>query len=131
MTYVWSTLDSLICSQLYFISGYMLPRSSLDYESPWYCQHCQTEMNSATMKTLIATLFDEAENFKEIQVEKIKERIQNWSEILHQNHFLIVLLKKRLLDVFRLTNVPTEDIGEQRAFLRVSVLHCTVHSGSE
>ena len=70
------------------------------------------------MKAFLETCLEEANNFKETKMELVEERIEKWSKVLHKNHFLIAILKKRLFDLYKLFP-PPEDELELRQFLQV------------
>ena len=87
-------------------------------ESDWKCNECPQMVNSITMQTLLETCLDEANNFNETGIENVQEKIDNWSKVLHKNHFLIGMLRKRLFDLYRLYPAPETDV-ELRPFLQV------------
>ena len=70
------------------------------------------------MTTLIATLQEEANDFNDTKIELVVEKMNNWSNVLHKNHFLIGMLRKRLFDLYRLYPAPETEV-ELRPFLQV------------
>ena len=70
------------------------------------------------MKAFLETCLEEANNFKETKMDVVEERIEKWSKVLHKNHFLIGILKKRLFDLYKLFPPPEEEV-ELKPFLQV------------
>ena len=86
--------------------------------SDWKCNNCPEMVNSITMTTLIATCQEEANDFNDTKIELVVEKMNNWSNVLHKNHFLIGMLRKRLFDLYRLYPAPETEV-ELRPFLQV------------
>ena len=75
-------------------------------------------VNAITMTTLISTCQEEINEFNDTKIELVVEKMNNWSNVLHKNHFLIGILRKRLFDLYRLYPVPETEV-ELRPFLQV------------
>ena len=86
--------------------------------SDWKCDNCPEMVNAITMTTLIATCQEEANEFNDTKIELVAEKMNNWSNVLHKNHFLIGMLRKRLFDLYRLYPAPETEV-ELRPFLQV------------
>lgn len=100
--------------------GYLLPSDPLEYFSHHICDKCGYKINGLTIFGLTKALEDEAEEFKSIDPILVEEKLEAWLKILHPNHYLILKLKKRLLDVFSLLPDP-EDESEFRKKLEKQV----------
>ena len=72
------------------------------------------------MKAFLETCLEEANNFKETKMDVVEERIEKWSKVLHKNHFLIGILKKRLFDLYKLFPPPEEEV-ELKPYLQVKM----------
>ena len=86
--------------------------------SDWKCQTCSETVNSITMRTFLETCQEEVNNFNEAKIELVEEKINSWSKVLHKNHFLIGMLRKRLFDLYGLYPAPEEEV-ELKPFLQV------------
>ncbi|XP_059079369.1 uncharacterized protein LOC131877644 isoform X1 [Tigriopus californicus] len=93
--------------------GYLLPSDPLEYFSNHVCDKCGYKVNGLTIFGLTKALEDEAEEFKTIDPVQVEEKLKAWLKVLHPNHYLILKLKKRMLDVLSLLPDP-EDEAEFR-----------------
>ena len=91
--------------------GVLLPKDSLDYESDWACGRdgCGTVVAGRTIATLIETMEREMDEYTETDLEKIEEKIEAWGRVLHGQHYLLLLLKRRLLGAMRLVEATGGD----------------------
>ena len=101
-----------------FIKIYSLMLWCQNYASDWKCDNCPERVNAITMTTLIATCQEEINEFNDTKIELVVEKMNNWSNVLHKNHFLIGILRKRLFDLYRLYPAPKTEV-ELRPFLQV------------
>ena len=101
--------------------GYLLPKEALNTASEWICNHCSDTVNDTTMRTLLETLQNEADQFKEADITKVEAHVEKWSKILHKHHYLIFMFKKRLMDLYRLLPPPEENTDNFRNYLQKQV----------
>ncbi len=95
----------------------MLPEESLNLSSDWSCDNCEAKVNHATMVAIFDELEVDVENFKEIDIKVIEEKLAQlltgksghfhkflwflllYILVLHPKHYYALTIKKRLLDV--------------------------------
>jgi hypothetical protein len=84
--------------------GVLLPLDSLDYDSPWGCSQdsCSVSIESGTIQAMISALEAELEGIDEANVEVLQILILNWLQVLHPQHYLVLLLKRKLLAALKL-----------------------------
>ena len=122
-TFFWN-YKCMICSseQVTYLSKFILwcldIKITPQIHSDWKCDNCPEMVNAITMTTLIATCQEEANEFNDTKIELVAEKMNNWSNVLHKNHFLIGMLRKRLFDLYRLYPAPETEV-ELRPFLQV------------
>ena len=113
---------------------YMLPKDPLEYDGQWVCNHCNGEVDGFTVYSLVRGLQAEVEAIKgvlmqliikqiivynnritslfirfynlEMNPDVIEAKLASFSKTLHSNHFVLLTLKRRLLDLYRV-------LGEQ------------------
>ena len=79
--------------------GVLLPMDSLDYDSPWRCSQdsCSVIIESSTTQAIISALEAELEGIDESNIEVLQDLLLNWLQVLHPQHYLQLLLKRKLL----------------------------------
>eukprot|EP00094_Tigriopus_californicus_P008225 TCALIF_07921-PA protein Name:"Similar to msta Protein msta, isoform A (Drosophila melanogaster)" AED:0.43 eAED:0.43 QI:0/-1/0/1/-1/1/1/0/369 len=82
-------------------TGYLLPIDPLNIGSQWRCQGCQTEFAAARVIEIILKIETRIEkelslpSVEQAQYLKVMEILE--AKYLHPNHFLLVLLKEKLI----------------------------------
>ena len=94
----------------------MLPIDPLEHHGDWECPECHAKVNGFTVHALVRELQNEAESIKPISPVEIEDFIAKLCKTLHPNHYVVIGLKRKLLDVYRLTPDP-EDPGQLRSKL--------------
>ena len=115
-----STIVCQECSKNNRKDGYMLPDDPTEYYGQWSCHKCSANVNGLTVYALVKELQREAEEIKSINPEEVERSIANLSSTLHPNHYVLLTLKRRLLDLYRLIPNP-EDPQELRKKLERQV----------
>ena len=82
----------------------MLPVNSLDYDSVWSCSQddCQASMESSTINTIMSTMEAELEGIDDCNVDVLQDLVIQWMKVLHPQHYLILLVKRKLLAAMKL-----------------------------
>ena len=91
--------------------GYLLQTDIANLTSDFDCDNCEASISYDTMISLIETLSSEMKN-KDMELDQIKNMIENYQKILHPQHFLIMELKQRWVDKASEVNTETKDILE-------------------
>jgi len=86
--------------------GVLLPLDSLDYDSEWRCSQdsCSVRIDSSTMQAMISALEAELEGINESNVEVLQDLVLKWLGVLHPQHYLLLLLKRKLLAALKLVS---------------------------
>ena len=97
--------------------GVLLPLKSLDYDSPWICSEdsCSVNLESSTIQAMITNKEAELEGIDDSNIEVLQSLVLNWLQVLHPQHYLILLLKRKLLAALKLvtTSKPTRALLTQ------------------
>ena len=64
------------------------------------------------MNIVLRSCEDELEEFHEPNMEFFENWLQRQSKVLSENHYLQIVLKKRLFDIYRTTKPPPEEDKE-------------------
>ncbi|KOX72914.1 Protein msta, isoform A [Melipona quadrifasciata] len=110
--------DCSMCSDRYemesYISSILCPRckkgyvgmedplTKFPYKMKWICNKCEHRMGGCLVKTtlnLCKSLIDKVDNQDAKELEILKRKLLN---TLHRNHYLILLVKQKLLTIYRL-----------------------------
>jgi len=82
------------------VGAVMLPLHSLDYNSDWKCQNCQNLQTSDKMDTFLQGIENKIEAVPYSNPEILEQILEEISELLHENHYLITDTKRRLIDIY-------------------------------
>ena len=84
--------------------GFLLALDSLDYDSPWGCTQgsCSASIESGTIQAMISAMEAELESIDDTNAEVLQSLVKNWLQALHPQHYLILLLKRKLLAALKL-----------------------------
>ena len=90
-------LSGVLCKKC--SGGVLLPKDSLDYESDWACGRdgCGTVVAGRTIAALIETMEREMDQYTETDMDNLIEKVDELSQVLHAQHYLLLLVKRRLL----------------------------------
>ncbi|TRY75492.1 hypothetical protein TCAL_08645 [Tigriopus californicus] len=80
--------------------GYLLPTHSTDFESPWRCQNCFIQLKSADIEAKVKKFEDEIDEIKGTDVEGYEKLLRRMKYALHENHYWILDVKRRLIDIW-------------------------------
>lgn len=95
----------------------MLPKDPLDYFGDWECLQCKAKQTGPTIYAMVKAIESEAdEKKKDLDLNSCEERIRNWTKVLHPQNYIIMLMKRRLLDLY-LQYPDPEDAIELRCRL--------------
>ena len=88
--------------------SYILPRDSQDMGSDWCCHLCTNIISNQTIVTLIKGLTSKVkEKFDDLC--SVRNLIANLEEFLHPNHFLILELKQKWVNLAAKSNKTGKD----------------------
>ena len=85
--------------------GILLPRQALEYSSTWSCS--QESCISSETAERVETMVGELEQQLEVEgegPEGLQSLLVSWSERLHPHHYLVMLVKRRLLAALHLSS---------------------------
>ena len=84
--------------------GVLLPLKSLDYDSPWGCSEdsCSVNIESSTIQAMISAMEAELEGIDDSNIEVLENIVIKWLQVLHPQHYLILLLKRKLLAALKI-----------------------------
>jgi len=80
--------------------SYLLPVQPLDYNSAWECIGCDNSHSSDTIANKLAKFEEGIEAVTPADPEKYELLLRKMRYCLHENHYLITDVKRRLIDVY-------------------------------
>lgn len=80
--------------------SYLLPVQPLDYNSAWECIGCDNSHSSDTIANKLAKFEEGIENVSPAEPEKYELLLRKMRYCLHENHYLITDVKRRLIDIY-------------------------------
>ena len=92
--------------------GYLLPENPLDHNTNLICTQCKASVkavNVAAMSKGLEDSIEEISNNLELTSDEIERELRRFSLVLHPKHYLMLRLKKRLIDALELEDEPKED----------------------
>ncbi|KAK1120868.1 hypothetical protein K0M31_011068 [Melipona bicolor] len=98
-----SYISSILCPRCK--KGYMGiedPLTKFPYKTKWICNKCEHRMGGCLIKTtldLCKSLIEKVDNQDAKELEILRRKLLN---TLHRNHYLILLVKQKLLTIYRL-----------------------------
>lgn len=94
-------LSAVLCQQCASdaFSGFLLPKDALDYSSSWVCsrEECGAEESGTNITSMVNNMEAEVEEIGDTDLEMIEEKIAEWCLVLHSQHYLVLMLKRKLL----------------------------------
>lgn len=92
----------------------LVATNPLEYFSTHVCSTCQSHVDGLTIFALTKALEEEADQCVTWTIEEVKKGLERFQKALHPNHYLVIQLKKRLLDQLALEMGSIEDVHELR-----------------
>ena len=80
--------------------GTLLPKNPLDYNSEWQCVDCQSVVFSKVIEMKIKTFEDQIDDIKGDDAESYEKLLRKMRYHLHENHYWILDVKRRLIDIY-------------------------------
>lgn len=102
--------------------GTLLPKNPLDYNSEWQCVDCQSVVFSKVIEMKIKTFEDQIDDIKGDDAESYEKLLRKMRYHLHENHYWILDVKRRLIDIYgnkegyQLHTLPQELLDRKREF---------------
>jgi len=78
--------------------SYLLPVQPLDYNTAWECIGCENAHSSDTITNKLAKFEEAIEDAKE--PDQYEQLLRKMRYCLHENHYLITDVKRRLIDIY-------------------------------
>ena len=70
------------------------------FQSDWKCDHCSAEFGYNITNTKLAKFESEIEDIKSSEPEDFEKLLRKMSFTLHENHYWILDVKRRLIDIY-------------------------------
>ena len=97
------------------VTGNVLPKDSLDFDSAWTCSKCPFTMSASAVDSLVDAVEDELNSIgKSGKFEDYEGFIAAYSEtVLHTNHYLIMTATRNLIQ-YLTYGMPSEALDKAR-----------------
>ena len=100
------------------------------FQSDWKCDHCSAEFGYNITNTKLAKFESEIEDIKSSEPEEFEKLLRKMSFTLHENHYWILDVKRRLIDIygnkegFELYKLPKVNILEYKCVHMYNLKNC-------
>ena len=94
--------------------GYLLPENPLEHNSDLICTKCKRAVkavNVAAMSRGLEDAIDDINDNYDSSSDEMEKEIVRFSRILHPKHYLMLRLKKRLIDVLESEEDPADEVS--------------------